>query len=61
MQVRIQIASALGEAAGGLLIELNRLTRTKSRVINSPILPGITSGGIKKLIQDTKTKIVLGM
>ena len=31
------------------------LTRTRKRVIRSAILPGITSGGTTKLIQDTTT------
>ena len=34
---------------------LKMLTRTRKRVIRRAILPGITSGGTTKLIQDTTT------
>ena len=34
---------------------LKMLTNTRKRVIKSAILPGITSGGTTKLIQDTTT------
>ena len=34
---------------------MKMLTRTRKRVIRRAILPGITSGGTTKLIQDTTT------
>ena len=37
------------------LTVLKMLTRTRKRVISKAILPGITSGGTTKLIQDTTT------
>ena len=38
-----------------MLTVLKMLTRTRKRVIRRAILPGITSGGTTKLIQDTTT------
>ena len=38
-----------------LLTVLKMLTRTRKRVIRRAILPGITSGGTTKLIQETTT------
>ena len=33
-----------------VVILMNKLTKTKNKVISKPILPGITSGGMTKLI-----------
>ena len=35
-----------------VVILMNKLTRTKNKVISKPILPGTTSWGIKKLIYE---------
>ena len=39
----------------------NKFTKTNRRVISKVILPGITSGGIMKLIQDIATKSMQGI
>ena len=52
MQAKTQVemyvkAVVLGEF---VVILMNKFTRTKNKVINKPILPGIPSCGITKLI-----------
>ena len=56
-QDNIQISIAVKPSAFGVLVVtvLKMLTSTRNRVIRSAILPGITSGGTTKLIQDTTT------
>ena len=56
-QDNIQISIAVKPSALGVLVVtvLKMLTSTRNRVIRSAILPGITSGGTTKLIQDTTT------
>ena len=56
-QDNIQISIAVKPSALGVLVVtvLKMLTNTRNRVIRSAILPGITSGGTTKLIQDTTT------
>ena len=51
MQLIIQAVSALKPSTLGDLAdtELKILIRTKNKVINNVIRPGMTSGGIKKL------------
>ena len=51
MQLTIHAVSALKPSTLGDLVDtkLKMLIRTKNRVTNSVIRPGITSGGIKKL------------
>ena len=62
IQEVIQIASNVGEFEGGCIpvIVANIVTRTNNNVINSAILPGIISGGIRKLIHETTTNMRLG-
>ena len=48
----LMIPSALGVF---VVTVLKMLTRTRKRVTRSAILPGMTSGGTTKLIQDTTT------
>ena len=51
IQTIIQVEMVVNESAFGdsRVMLTKRLTRTKRDVIKSPILPGITSGGITKL------------
>jgi len=51
------IPSTLGEM---LLMVLKMLTSTRKSVTRSAMRPGTTSGGIKKLTQETMTKRPLG-
>ena len=57
MQESIHISMAVRPSAFGVLVVtvLKMLTRTRNRVIRRAILPGMTSGGTTKLIQDTMT------
>ena len=43
-----------------MIVVLKFLTRTRKRVTSRAILPGTTSGGMRKLVQDTTTKSPLG-
>ena len=62
MQPIIHTTKRVDEFDGGwvLMTVPNKFTLTKSRVISNAILPGTTSGGTMKLIQDTMTNITLG-
>ena len=57
MQANIQASIAVRPSALGVLVVtvLKMLTRTRKRVMRSAILPGMTSGGTTKLIQETTT------
>ena len=44
-----------------VVMVLKMLISTKKTVTNSAIRPGMISGGIRKLIEDTKTNIPDGM
>ena len=62
MQAIIQDAMAVIPSVFGetLVMELKILVSTRKRVTSSAIRPGTTSGGIRKLTQDTTTKSPLG-
>ena len=57
-----QISRAVGYLVGGFVWTTvpNKLTNTKRTVISTPSLPGTTSGGMRKLIQETVTNKKLG-
>ena len=58
MHASIQASMAVRPSALGVLVVtlLNMLTSTRKSVTSRAILPGITSMGIKKEIQETITK-----
>ena len=58
IQTNIQTSMAVKPSAFGLfvVIALKIFTKTRKRVTSNVIRPGITSKGIRKLIQDTITK-----
>ena len=47
--IQVEIIVNESEFGDSLVMLTKRLTKTKSDVIKSPILPGTTSGGITKL------------
>ena len=57
MHANIQASMAVSPSALGVLVVtvLKMLTSTRNRVTRRPILPGMTSIGIKNEIQDTIT------
>ena len=57
MQANIQASIAVSPSAFGVLVVtvLKMLTSTRNKVTRRPILPGITSMGMRKDIQDTIT------
>ena len=57
MHANIQASIAVSPSALGVLVVtvLKMLTSTRNRVTRRPILPGMTSIGIKNEIQDTIT------
>ena len=57
IQANIQASMAVRPSALGVLVVtvLKMLTSTRNRVTKRPILPGMTSIGIKNDIQDTIT------
>ena len=57
IQANIQASIAVSPSALGVLVVtlLKMLTKTRKRVTKRAILPGITSMGIRKEIQDTIT------
>ena len=57
MHANIQASIAVRPSALGVFVVtvLKMLTKTRNKVTNNPILPGITSMGIRKEIQDTIT------
>jgi hypothetical protein len=56
-EVMAVIPSVFGEI---LVMELKMLVSTRKSVTRSAIRPGTTSGGMRKLTQDTTTKSPLG-
>ena len=58
MQANIQASIAVSPSALGVLVVtvLKMLTNTRNKVTSRAILPGITSMGMRKDIQDTITK-----
>ena len=58
IHANIHASMAVKPSAFGVLVVtvLKILTRTRKRVTSSAMRPGITSMGIRKLIQETMTK-----
>ena len=52
IQAKTQVDIDVKDFVLGVLVVMlmNKFTRTKNKVISSPILPGTTSGGMTKLI-----------